>query len=171
MSTKQRIQRILALCCLLAIMVILSVASAQTPEGYVVTDEQPQQGRAGVGMNARATWRLNDYQDYVYRLEQVCYCVLPKVVRVYVVAGKVVQVEDLKTGQLHREDDMLRNFHAVSGLLDLIDRLVAKHPDNMSIRYNRHLGYPELIKIDQSYRMADEEIDYRVLNLRFLRRR
>ncbi len=171
MSTKQRIQRILALCCLLAIMLVHSVASAQMPEGYVVTDKRPQQARAGVGMNARATWRLNDYQDYVYRLEQVCYCVLPKAVRVYVVAGRVVQVEDPKTGQVHREDDMLRNFHTVSGLLDLIDRLVAKHPDNMSIRYNRHLGYPELIKIDQSDRMADEEMEYRVLNLKFLRRR
>ncbi|MCP4995927.1 MAG: hypothetical protein GY934_19440 [Gammaproteobacteria bacterium] len=171
MSTKQRVKTILVLCCVFTLMMIHSAASAQTPEGYVVTDERPQQGRAGVEMNARATWRLNDYQDYVYRLEQACYCVLPKVAKVYVVAGRVVQVEDLKTGRVHREGDMLRNFHTVSALLELIDKLVARHPDNMSVRYNRHLGYPELIKIDQSYRMADEEIDYRVLNLKFLRRR
>ncbi len=171
MPTMQRIQSSLLLCCMLTLLAVQGVASAQTPEGYVVTDERPQQGRAGVGMSARESWLLHDYQDYVYSLEQVCYCILPKVARVYVIGGKVVQVDDTKTGQVYRDADMLRNFHTVSGLLDLIDKLVARHPDNMSIRYNRHLGYPELIRIDQSYHMADEEIDYRVRDLRFLQKR
>ena len=147
-----------------------AAASGQAPEGYVVTDEYPQQRHAGVGMSGHETWLMNNYQDYVYTLDQVCYCTLPKRARVYVIGGKVVQVEDVKTGHIYSDPDMLKNFRTIPGYLELIDALVLRHPDSLCIKYNRSLGYPELIKADLSFRTADEEVDYQISDFRFLKK-
>jgi Family of unknown function (DUF6174) len=159
------------ICCAFILAATCGAANGQELEGYLVTDERPQQGHAGVGMNGRETWLINNYQNYVYTLEQACYCALPKQARVYVIAGKVVKVDDIKTGRGYKDAKMLSNFRTVPGYLELIDELVSRHPDSLSIRYNRYLGYPELIKADLSYHMADEEIDYRIGDLKFLKRR
>ncbi len=148
-----------------------SISHAGVPEGYILSDHAPVRGRAGVGMNGRQTWKLNDHQDYAYTLEQTCYCVLPKRARVYVIGGKVAQVDDLKTGRVHTDPDMLGSFLPITGYFKLIDKLLAGHPDSITIHHNRRHGHPEVIKANPSYRMADEETDYRVSELKFLHRR
>jgi len=147
------------------------IAYAGVPEGYILSDKAPVQGKVGLGMNGRQTWELNNHQDYSYTLEQTCYCVLPKRVQVYVIGGRVVQVDDLKTGRVHTEPDMLGSFLTINGYFKLIDQLLAGHPDSITIQHNRYHGYPEVIKANPSYRMADEETDYRISELKFLHKR
>jgi len=42
----------------------------------------------------------------------------------------------------------------------MIADYATQQPDRMSWKLNRYLGYPELIDIDPSYRMADDEIHF-----------
>jgi hypothetical protein len=157
--------------CTLVVLGVTSPSIAAVPDGYLVTDTAPVRGRAGAGISGRDTWRLNNHRDYVYTLEQVCYCALPKKVQVYVIGDRVVQVEDLGVGRVYTSQDMLRSFRTINGYFSLIDELVARHPDSITIRHNRNLGYPEVIRVDPSYRMADEEVDYHIQDLKFLRKR
>ncbi len=170
-STKDAVRLNSIICCTFILAITFSVANGQVLEEYLITDERPQQEIAGVGMNGRETWLLSNYKNYTYTLEQVCYCALPKLAKVYVVGGKVVQVEDVKAGRIYSDASMLKNFRTIAEYIELIDELVSRHPDSLSIRYNRYLGYPELIKADISYHMADEEIDYRIVDLKFLKKK
>jgi len=113
-------------------------------------------------LNARARWEASAPSDYSFVLERNCYCAAPNHVRIQVRGGKVVQVEDLQSGRRLTDEAILAQYPTIDQLLALIDRAVQKKPDNLTITYDRHLGYPSRIYIDYSYRMADEEVDYHI---------
>ena len=113
-------------------------------------------------LGARQNWELTAPRDYRFVLERRCYCAGPNRVRIQVRDGKVVGVEDLETGQVLTDPATLRHYPTIDEILALIDRAMTRHPDNLTITYDRHLGYPARVYIDDSYRMADDEIDYRI---------
>ncbi len=117
-------------------------------------------------MSARQNWENAAPRNYSFVFERHCYCAGPNRVRVRVRGGKVAEVQSLPDGQRFTDPDTLRSYPTVEELLSLIDRAVARKPDNLTITYDRYLGYPSRIYIDYSYRVADDEIDYRLSDLR-----
>lgn len=117
------------------------------------------------GMNGRQTWRQVGLQDYTYRLRVACNCALNGESRVYVVDGKVARVED-REGRVRQIQDAFAARFTVPALFRLIDEAAARRPDSMTWRLDRRLGYPAFIRIDPSYRIADDETDYRLDRLR-----
>jgi len=114
------------------------------------------------GMLGRKTWALNQPEDYVYQIEQHCYCPGPPKAEVFVVAGKVAQIKDSQSGQVITDPSQLRRFKTVPQLFEQIDRILAAKPDSVTLKLDRYLGYPARFTANPSYRMADEEIDYRI---------
>ena len=147
---------------LYVLLALPSVGPAGTPP-----DDEPRIVTASSFLSARDNWEQNDYQDYRYTLEQECYCPQPKRTRVTVRAGRVTGVTDLGTGRPLSAAEAA-GYPTVSGLFRLIDRSVGKRPDSMTIVYHRSLGYPERIRIDFSYRVADDELDYRLSGMEIL---
>ncbi len=118
-------------------------------------------------LKARENWELAHPENYSFMLERNCYCAGPRRVRVQVRQGRVVRVEDLESGERYTDEKTLRRYPTIEQLLTLIDEAMKKKPDSLTIVYDRRLGYPSRIYIDYSYRIADEEIDYRISNLTF----
>jgi len=113
-------------------------------------------------LSARQNWELSHPRNYSFVLERDGYLAGPGRVRIQVREGRVVQVEDLASGRLYTDEKTLSRYPTIDQLLALIDRAVKRNPDNLTITYDRNLGYPSRIYIDYSYRMADEEVDYRI---------
>lgn len=113
-------------------------------------------------LSARQNWELTAPRDYGFVLDRRCYCAGPNRVRIQVRDGKVAAVEDLDTGKVLTDPASLRQYPTIDQVLEQIDQAMTRHPDNLTITYDRHLGYPARVYIDYSYRMADDEVDYRI---------
>ncbi len=113
-------------------------------------------------VSARQNWELTAPRDYRFVLDRRCYCAGPNRVRIQVRDGEIVAVEDLDTGKVLTDPASLRQYPTIDKILEQIDRAMMRHPDSLTITYDRHLGYPARVYIDYSYRMADDEIDYRI---------
>lgn len=134
-------------------------------EGYHAVDPDWRQIRPGI--SARHSWQQNAIDDYRYRLTVQCLCGLHGASEVYVIGGRVVKVED-ENGRARPLSLADIRHLSVPGLFALIDRYAAQQPDRMSWRLHRTLGYPERIVVDPSYRLADDELDYRISSLQLL---
>lgn len=118
-------------------------------------------------LSARANWEAADHPHYRYRLQRECYCAAPNDVVVQVADGRVVAVTDTQTGQ-PVDPAQWRGYRTVPELFAEIDDAVSRQPDSLLVEYHRTLGYPQRVRIDFSYRMADEEIDYAIASLEIL---
>ena len=119
------------------------------------------------GLSARDNWERNPHEHYRYTLHRQCYCPTPKDVRVEVVAGQVTRVTDLASGK-DVAPRLLSAYAGIDELLARIDAAVQRRPDSLRIEYDRHLGYPKRVYIDPSYRVADDETDYRIEDVTIL---
>ncbi len=138
---------------LLVVLALLALSGSALPAEVV---------RVQGASNARQKWELAHPQNYSFVLERNCYCAGPARVRVQVRQGKVVAVEDLESGRRYTDEGTLKNYPTIEDLLALIDKALQRRPDNLTITYDRRYGYPSRIYIDYSYRLADEEVDYRI---------
>lgn len=154
---------------LLLFWALSAVAGPGDLDGYSVEDVDS--GRVRPGMNGRQTWTLTGIRDYVYTLEARCYCDLPGRTRIYVLGGLVTKVVDLSTSREYVGLRGLDAFPTIPELFGLIDTLVSQQPDRLTIEHDRWLGYPIRIFADPSRRLADDEIDYRVSDLKSLQLR
>ena len=116
----------------------------------------------GVFLHARDQWESRNPSDYHFVLERQCYCAGPNRVRIRVSGGQVTDVVDLESDLPIEDPEVRRGYPTVAELLSLIDDARRKTVDNLTITYHRTLGYPSRIYIDYSYRMADDEVDYRL---------
>ena len=137
---------------------LLLLAASTLPAAEVVTVSR--------SLSARQNWELAHPRDYSFVLERNCYCAGPGKVRVQVRQGRVVAVEDLQSGSRHTDEQTLRQYPTIDQLLALIDLAMERRPDNLTITYDSHLGYPSRIYIDYSYRVADDEVDYKVTDVK-----
>ena len=120
------------------------------------------------GIPAREIWSQTALTDYAYTLEQQCYCPLPAKSRVYVSNNKVFAVKDLSTNHWLKKD--LNNFKTINQLFDFIDEIVSKKPDSHQVVLDKHLGFPTLVEINPRYRTADDEINFRISDLKSLKK-
>ncbi len=142
---------------LMMILAMGGVAGATGIDGYHAKDMDWKKLRPGV--YARDSWRQSAISSYRYHLQVRCLCPLDGGSTVYVVEDRVVKVENNQGETRQLPVDLMQSL-TIPGLYALIDRYAAQQPDRMAWKLNRHLGYPEVIEIDPSYRVADDEIYY-----------
>lgn len=106
--------------------------------------------------------------SYAYTLEQQCYCPLPAKSRVYIENNKVFAVKDLSTNRWL--DKEISRFKTVNQLFDFIDNNISKKPDNLHVVLDKHLGFPKLVEINPRYRIADDEISFRISEVMLLKK-
>ncbi len=148
-------------------LLVTSVLAAE-PERY--RPIEVESGMLRPGVTARQSWQLTGLRNYQYRLQAQCLCALHGSSKVTVLGGNVVAVED-ENGRARDVTPAQMQRLRIEALLALIGRYASSQPDSMSWRLNRYLGYPERIFIDPSLRLADDEIDYVISDLRQLRLR
>ncbi len=121
------------------------------------------------GLAARALWKENSLTDYAFTFEQECYCSTPPKSRIYVVNNVVYSVRDLGANHWLKKDD-LRYFKTIDQLFLLIDSTLAKQPDSIHIELDRYLGFPKRVEINPRYRIADDEINFHISDLKLLKK-
>ncbi len=139
-------------------------------------DESPyrevaiDQSRIPWGLPARDIWKQTALTNYAFTLEQECYCPLPAKSRVYVENNKVFAVKDLSSNRWLDKNKEIKYFKTINQLFDLIDKNISKKPDSLHVLLDKHLGYPKLVEINPQYRIADDEINFRIRNLMMLKK-
>ena len=153
---------------LLLVFFATTVVSATGVSGYQAVDVDWKQLRPGI--SALDSWRQAGLRSYQYRLRAQCQCPLNGDSTVYVIDGVVVRVE-ADNGQPRNLTDALKQRLHIPALHTMISRYAAQQPDRMAWKLNRYLGYPEMIDIDPSYRIADDEIHYTLSDFKVLVKR
>lgn len=116
---------------------------------------------ASRNLSARDNWHQRNPSAYTYTLHRRCYCASPNDVRVEVAGGQVVAVTVLESGQ-PVDRQYLGDYRTIAELMAELDEAVTRRPDSLLIEYDRYLGFPKRVRIDFSYLMADEELDYTI---------
>lgn len=149
---------------LLAIVSTQGMANELLP-GFAV-DGQAQSSR---GVSAASTWRALGKNTYRYRLNQVCSCAEGGELWVYVVGSRVVALQRVYDGRVFNDKNTLRNYHTIDELNDLISAELAKSPDWVEIYRNRYFGFPEKVALNPSYFVQDDEIEFSIRSVEFLK--
>lgn len=146
--------------CLLAFVALMSpVVTAEVPAGFY--EQEVDYRRLPWGLPARLLWQRSALDSYAYTLEQSCYCAAPPRARVYVADGEVIAVHDLDRATW-LPAEQLRLFSSIDRLFELIDALIAEQPDSLLVVLDKRLGYPAKVEINPRYRLADDEINFKI---------
>ncbi len=160
--------RIYDFCCSMGwIFLFACSAAAATPAGY--TETEVDWRNIQLSTSARQTWLQNRLENYVYDLERRCICP-HREIRVFVIEGQVAQVEDKQSGEVITDETELKSFRTLDEYHQWLDHLWRRGADAFMVRLNPHLGYPEEINIDPTFRMVDEEIREKIVSFRLLKR-
>ena len=158
--------------CRLAVLAVLLVPLAGCPAPAEVTPTDSVPMAAGDPAErdpaldaARQRWEAADLGAYRLTLRRVCFCPSPDYTGPFevTVAGAEVQSVRLNGAAVDAERGM-----SVEALFDLIDQAYERGAASVTVAYDPDLGYPTSIGIDYDVRMADEEIGYRVSEVRAL---
>lgn len=139
----------------LAILIMLAPTSVPAG-GDKATDQVISVSRT---LSARANWENNDHPNYRYVMQRQCYCASPNDIEVVVAENRVIRVIDRTSGN-PVPASMLGGYKTIRELFAEIDQAVERRPDSLHIEYDRHLGFPKTVRIDFSYQIGDDEIDY-----------
>lgn len=117
----------------------------------------------------RALWSRSGVTSYRYTISRSCECVPES-------AGPVtIDVRDGLVVDRRYESGAAVNlqysevFTTVPGLFAIIQDAVDLPAASIAVRYNKDLGYPESIAIDQVAGAVDDEVSYRVTGFTVLR--
>jgi hypothetical protein len=119
---------------------------------------------------ARATWQSQGIASYDAGQEWLCECTPPFAWVAHVRQGRIervsVDAEQLATDEpdVVVAEAMERAF-TVEGAFDVIEEWIGD-ADGIEVTYHASLGYPTSIRIDKNERMMDEEIFWRIVDLR-----
>ncbi len=158
---------------LLLAALLMSLAGCAAPAPVEAPDEGfPNQPVLGSGAPAerspdldaaRARWADAGLDAYAMTLQRICFCPSPDYTGPFDV---VVRDGGLESVRLNGAAVESERGMTVAGLFDLIDEAYDKGAETVDVAYDPELGHPTSIGIDYDTRMADEEIAYRVTDLR-----
>lgn len=110
--------------------------------------------------DAREQWDRQGISSYRFRVSRLCFCApdarRPLIVTVQL--GRVTSLTDAETGAPFTGDPFMPV--TVDGLFAAVDAALDRDADHVDVRYDPQLGYPLEIAIDESERLADEEVTY-----------
>ncbi len=112
---------------------------------------------------ARARWSEAGLDAYRMTLQRICFCPMPDYTGPFDV---VVRNGAIETVTLEGAAVDVERGETVEALFDLIAEAYAQGAESIAVEYDAEWGYPTSVGIDYSTQMADEEIAYRVSDLR-----
>ena len=120
---------------------------------------------------ARAMWESAELVDYDYSFSRGCFCPQEYVgphevsVRDGVVTAATYDGIDLKKLPILNLTSYDEIIQTVDGVFDEIDRAIDE-ADQLTAAYHPELGYPTDVFIDWEEMIADEEVNYTIVDLR-----
>jgi hypothetical protein len=109
------------------------------------------------------TYPTFEAEDYAYTLQVSCFCPDAGVpIRVTVADGEISEAVYAEKGATFREGDAAPEYWELS-INDIIDELnAATDAENVQVEWPGGQDYPTSVSIDQSSKIADEEIGYTI---------
>ncbi len=112
---------------------------------------------------ARERWADAGLDAYAMTLQRICFCPSPDYTGPFevVVRNGAVETVTLDGAAVDAE-----RGETVAALFDLVAEAYGQGAESIAVEYDAEWGYPTSIGIDYNTQMADEEIAYRVSDLR-----
>jgi hypothetical protein len=115
----------------------------------------------------RRHWQSQRIADYEVQFRMSCFCV-PDVIAPVVLqvrGGAIVSVTRVSDGVGVPPSRWVGIYYTVDQMFALIADAQAKGADEIRVSYDPVLGYPTTVFIDQSVRLADEELRFEMSGL------
>ena len=106
-------------------------------------------------------------QDYVYRLEVLCYCPQVGAVRVKVAGGKVASATTLGGGRGARKGAPAPDFARLT-INQVIAMANSPKPDKVEVTWPDGQDYPSVVEVDHVANATDDEVTYTIKRVRVL---
>lgn len=157
--------RLLAFAALLAPLTGCPAPAEVTPgEQYPIVEGEAAEVAPDLEA-ARQRWRDAAMDDYQMTLQRICFCPVPDYTGPFEVT---VRDGDVSTVMLEGASVDAERGVSVDALFALIDDAYERGAVEVALEFDPELGYPTSVGIDYDFQMADEEIGYRVSDLRRL---
>lgn len=109
----------------------------------------------------RDKWSQRNIHSYQFVFRTSCFCTPETTQKKQVtVADDIVKEAFFLESSSYLTKEELTGVKSIDELFDIIDYTINSNPYQLNIRYNSEYGYPEMISIDQSKDMIDEEVTY-----------
>jgi hypothetical protein len=133
---------------------LLACGTSTEPANGAFVDDRPAT-RAAL-QQARGHWNSLGITDYQYAFQRSCFCApdFRAPVRIEVRQGQVAEVASVETGQARPTE----GYPTVEDLFARLQAALDSGAENVQVAYDPGLGYPTRFFIDQSTRIADEEL-------------
>jgi hypothetical protein len=137
-------------------MVVLALAAAACGNPLSPTEDLE---------DARRTWSRQGLTSYRFNVSQLCFCGpdVRGVFHVVVERGSVTSVTDAETGAPRTPHPAVPL--TVEALFDKVEEAIERDADEIDVRYDPMLGYPQEIAIDFIENAIDDEVTYVVSDL------
>jgi hypothetical protein len=114
-------------------------------------------------------WQAQGITDYQFNFQWLCFCVedYRKPVVITVRNSVITEVRYLANNEAVDAANFNR-YRTIDQLYGLIKEAGQQNADRIDISYDANLNYPLTGYIDYSYRLMDEEIQFKVSNLMLL---
>lgn len=112
---------------------------------------------------ARAQWAEAGLDAYQMTLQRICFCPSPDYTGPFEVVVRNGAIEGVTLEGAMVDDE---RGETIEALFDLIAGAYERGAEEIAVEYDAEWGYPTSIGIDYSAEIADEEIAYRVSDLR-----
>lgn len=119
--------------------------------------------------DARRLWRAQGWDSYAFRLQRLCFCAGgTDPAEVTVINGRRVSVTVVQTGEPVPEA-WAQYYLTIDELFDFIEDAIDTEAHEITVSYERELGYPVSVRIDYIENAIDEEMAFEAGNVRPLR--
>ncbi len=109
----------------------------------------------------RARWERRGFASYELTLVRTCFCATIEPVRIVVRDNSRVSTVFIGSGT-PVPAELVPFYPTITGLFDLLADAYRRKADQVDVRYDPELGYPQRIYIDYARNIADEEVTYEV---------
>lgn len=125
--------------------------------------------------NSQAKWNVTKVPTYSYQFKRSCFCPFTAEVTVVVDGDSVIHVLDPETEEpitVEIDGETINILDVYPEIYYTIDQLfeelkkAAKEADEMDLAFNAAYGYPSEVFIDYYKTAIDDEISYRLDNLK-----
>jgi hypothetical protein len=119
----------------------------------------------------RQKWQNQNITHYRFNLTVLCFCAFSAImpVSVEVNNGKIISMVGKDGQSTAQYQDTLAQYASVEKLFGTVDAAAKGNAYQLAVEYDSNYGYPQIIHIDYSEKLSDDEISFTVSNLEVLR--
>ena len=119
----------------------------------------------------RQKWQYQNISHYRFDLKVLCFCAFSAImpIKVEVNNGKIISMVGKDGQSAAQYQQALAQYASIDNLFDTIDAAEKRNAYQLAVEYDSNYGYPQVIHIDYSEKLSDDEISFQVSNLEVLR--